>query len=155
MQIRADCFRSSDSFGICIAALPHLERNYNFAFIETGIKTPIYYMEEEQSLLDALLLAQMWKGHFRYDLTTSEIKKANSEIITAATVPNCAILIIINACYFPDHLPVGLMPVDTFFTDGRTETRANAFLSSSIMAVNPLCLLLAKKSEHIDVSTFT
>ncbi|KAK0578227.1 hypothetical protein LWI29_007018 [Acer saccharum] len=169
MQIRADCFRSPDSFGICIAALPHLERNYNFAFIETGIP------EEEQSLLDALLLAQMWKGHFRYDLTTSEIKVisgrvkfltqlnegwnmdylSKAEDNKASTVPNCAILIIINACYFPDHLPVDLMPVDTFFTDGRTETRANAFLSSSIMAVNPLCLLLAKKSEHIDVSTFT
>ncbi|XP_065847038.1 GDP-L-galactose phosphorylase 2-like [Euphorbia lathyris] len=34
--------------------------------------------EEEQTLLDSLLLAQweggMWKGHFRYDVTASEIK---------------------------------------------------------------------------------
>ncbi|KAL5773852.1 hypothetical protein ACOSP7_011409 [Xanthoceras sorbifolium] len=139
-----------------------------------GIETPIYYVgsqsliyntafwglsgipEEEQSLLDALLLAQweerMSKDNFRYDVTTSELKvisgrgkflaqlnegwnmdylskaednkisqqidpfvfhcinhneellfcvasseKANSELIPPATVPNGAILIIINA----------------------------------------------------------
>ncbi|KAJ4702976.1 GDP-L-galactose phosphorylase 1 [Melia azedarach] len=64
-----------------------------------GINTPIYYLanqslindtpfvdlsvtlEEEQSLLDTLLLAQweerMWKGGFRYDVTASEIKIIN------------------------------------------------------------------------------
>ncbi|KAK4858354.1 hypothetical protein QYF36_015118 [Acer negundo] len=236
-----------------------------------GIKTPIYYMgsqslvdntavwglskipEEEQSLLDALLLSQweerMWKGRFRYDVTTSEIKvisgrgkflaqlnegwnmdylpkaednkicqqidpfifhcmnhdeellfcvasseKANSEIIPEATVPNGAILIIINAspaeyghvflvpwgsnriyqfdvvslemmlrvsvetnnpsfhlfydssspaashlyfqaCYFPDHLPVELMPVDTFFADGRTGTHISTVMDYPINAL--------------------
>ncbi|KAK4858446.1 hypothetical protein QYF36_016487 [Acer negundo] len=211
---------------------------------------------------------QMWKGHFRYDLTTSEIEvisgrvkfltqlkegwnmdylskaednkacqqidpfifycknhdeellfcvasseKAKSEIITAATVPNCAILIIINVrrsgvivsvssamegiCYkyceiswpvatppeyghvflvpwgsnrlyqfdavslemmfrvsietnnllstcsmiplarpaiFPDHLPVDLMLVDTFFTDGRTETCSSNVMDYPVKA---------------------
>ncbi|XP_057995843.1 GDP-L-galactose phosphorylase 1 isoform X2 [Hevea brasiliensis] len=65
-------------------------------FCSQGIKIPIYcfgtkYLidnslfggvshmsEEEQSLLDSLLLAQweerMWKGHFKYDITASEIK---------------------------------------------------------------------------------
>eukprot|EP00257_Ricinus_communis_P018511 XP_015577247.1 GDP-L-galactose phosphorylase 2 [Ricinus communis] len=64
-------------------------------FCPQGIKIPLYCsgtqyltanslsgglpdMSEEQSLLDSLLLAQweerMWKGHFNYDVTASEIK---------------------------------------------------------------------------------
>ncbi|OAY31578.1 GDP-L-galactose phosphorylase 1 isoform X1 [Manihot esculenta] len=65
-------------------------------FCSQGIKIPVYcfgtqYLidnslfggvshisDEEQSLLDSLLLAQweerMWKGHFEYDITASEIK---------------------------------------------------------------------------------
>ncbi|XP_031249525.1 GDP-L-galactose phosphorylase 2-like isoform X1 [Pistacia vera] len=223
-----------------------------------GVKTPTYNLgsqslgektssggllsnpEEEQSILDALLLAQweerMWKGYFRYDVTTSEVKvisgrgkflaqlteewsmdclskaedskvchqrdsflfhrinhheellfcvassdKTNSEFIPLAAVPNGAILIIVNAtpleyghvflvpygpsrlyldstflemmlrvtveinndsfrlfydcssagathiyfqgCYFPNHLPVELMHVDTFFSDGQKGIR--------------------------------
>lgn len=65
-------------------------------FCSQGVKIPIYcfgtqYLtdnnlcgglphmsDEEQSLLDSLLLAQwedrMWKGHFKYDVTASELK---------------------------------------------------------------------------------
>ncbi|XP_044496385.1 GDP-L-galactose phosphorylase 1-like [Mangifera indica] len=217
-----------------------------------GVKTPTYNLgtqslvekassggllsnpEEEHSILDTLLLAQweerMWKGYFRYDVTTSEIKvisgrenffaqlneersmnilsktedskvchqrdsflshrinhpeellfcvassdNMNSQFIPLAAVPNGAILILANAtpleyghvflvpygpsrlyldstylemmlrftaeinnhsfrlfydcssagashmyfqgCYFPNHLPVEHMPVDTFFSD--------------------------------------
>ncbi|XP_021592434.1 GDP-L-galactose phosphorylase 1 isoform X2 [Manihot esculenta] len=165
-------------------------------FCSQGIKIPVYcfgtqYLidnslfggvshisDEEQSLLDSLLLAQweerMWKGHFEYDITASEIKvirgrrkflaqlnsdggidclqdpdkhkmchqkdlpvfdqtkhceellfcitnsdKADSELIPSAAVPNGAILIVINACYFPDLLPVEHMPVDILFDAGQ------------------------------------
>ncbi|KAK9267464.1 hypothetical protein L1049_009890 [Liquidambar formosana] len=225
-----------------------------------GIKVPLYRFgsqsltdvgpsgglscipEEEQSILDSLLLAQweerMWKGLFKYDVTTSEIKviggkrkflaqlnkgwnmdcfpvpeennvchkgrpfvfnwmkdheellfcvahgeKANPELIPAAAVPNGAILILINAtpveyghvflvpcgysslfkfldarsldmvtriaveinhcsfclfydcctpsashpyfqgCYFPNPLPVELLPVMTLFGDGQAGIR--------------------------------
>ncbi|XP_048228680.1 GDP-L-galactose phosphorylase 1 isoform X2 [Ricinus communis] len=163
-------------------------------FCPQGIKIPLYCsgtqyltanslsgglpdMSEEQSLLDSLLLAQweerMWKGHFNYDVTASEIKvirgrqkflaqlsghwsmdslqdnekhklcaqkhllvfdrtkhceellfcitnrdKAESELVPSASVPNGALLIIANACYFPELLAVEHMPVDTLFKNG-------------------------------------
>ncbi|TXG48135.1 hypothetical protein EZV62_027429 [Acer yangbiense] len=81
MQIRADCFRFPDSFGIRIATLPHLERNYNFAFIET-VQILISFsldMNTESKNLDREG-EQMWKDHFRYDLTTSEIKVISGRV---------------------------------------------------------------------------
>ncbi|PQM37363.1 GDP-L-galactose phosphorylase 1 [Prunus yedoensis var. nudiflora] len=76
-------------------------------------------IEEEQSVLDSILLAQwedrMWKGLFRYDVTTSEIKVIGGrrkfiaqfnegwsrdfkpELVLSAAVPDCGLLITINS----------------------------------------------------------
>ncbi|KAA8519354.1 hypothetical protein F0562_013610 [Nyssa sinensis] len=232
---------------------------------------PSYIPEEDQSMLDLLLLAQwedrMWKGLFRYDVTTSEIKliggrrkflaqlneqwnkdyltepdnnkvcyqgdpficnwmkhheellfcaasgeKADPELIPAAAVPHGAIFVILNAspveyghvfvvpggfnslhafldarslelvmrfaveinnssfrlfyecstpsashiyfqaCYFPNPLPVELMPVVTFFSEGQggvqicgvTDYPIKAFMFTSNGNLKVLVQLLAE-----------